>query len=81
MNCSLLPNGVTLDCIKKPELNVSSCSGSHSPQGSLVGNWGGGAAPFPCRDHLLGSGGCHPSNQYPGRAAEAGKAAKGLGSL
>lgn len=21
----------------------------------------GGFAPFPCRDHLLGSGGCHPA--------------------
>lgn len=79
MRGSLLPNGVTLDCIKKLELNVSSHSGSRSPQGSLVGS--SGAAPFPCRDHLLGSGGCHPSNQYLGRTAEAGRAAKGLGSL
>ena len=39
----------------------------------------GGFAPFPCRDHLLGSGGCHPSNQYPGRAAGAGRAANALG--
>lgn len=36
-----------------------------------------GFVPFPCRDHLLGSGGCHPNNQYPGRAPGAGKGSRG----
>lgn len=71
-----------LHCINKYELNVSSSPGSHFPQGRLSGSSGFfPLSPFPCRDHLLGSGGCHSSNQYPELAGWAAKGSKRVGQF
>lgn len=75
MSCSLLPNGVTLGCRKKPELSVSSHPGSHSPQGSVAGSWGG--CPFPLQRSSVGIRWVSPQQSILGESGWGRKGSKG----
>lgn len=77
MNGSLLPNGVTLDGITKPELNVSSRPGSRPPQGSLAGSGAGG--PFPLQRSSVGIRWVSPQQSIPWESCWGRKGSKATG--